>query len=179
MATASPLRRVFFALWPEVDTGRALHAVGREAQRGCGGRLTAVDTVHQTLAFLGGIPAARVADAEAAAAATVGVPFEWRLDRLGYWKHNHIVWAGGDCEPLEALAAALAERLREAGFELERRPFAGHVTLLRKARCGTVPALPVPIAWHVREFVLVESHLDAEGARYEIIGRWPLAGAVH
>ncbi len=178
MATAD-LRRVFFALWPEANTAWALHAAGREAQRGCGGRLTAVDTVHQTLAFLGGILAARVADAEAAAAATVGIPFEWRLDRLGYWKHNRILWAGGDCEPLAALAADLAERLRAAGFELERRPFAGHVTLLRKARCGHLPPLPAPIAWQVRDFVLVESHLDAQGARYETIGRWPLATAVH
>ena len=97
-----------------------------------------------------------------------------RIDRIAHWKHNHIVWAGCDAVPaaLATLAAELAAALRRRGFRLDSRPFAAHVTLLRNARCdGELPAL-APFDWSVRDFVLVRSHLDAAGARYEIVGRW-------
>jgi 2'-5' RNA ligase len=163
-------------LWPAAGTADALHAVAHDAHRSCGGRLTRRETLHLTLAFLGDIPAARLPDAEAAAVSVGGAPFELLLDRLGCWKH--ILWAGGDSPPLAALAEGLAARLRRAGFRLEERPFAAHVTLLRDARCPAVPAMAETIVWRVTEFVLAESRSDAAGARYEIIGRWPLVGAV-
>lgn len=133
------------------------------------------DTLHVTLAFLGDIPAGRVADAGKVADEVTIEPFDLILDRLGYWRHNRILWAGGVSPRLTFLAEALAEKLRAAGFVLDERPFQAHVTLLRDARCTAVPALPGPIVWPVREFVLVESHLSREGSRYEIIGHWPLA----
>jgi 2'-5' RNA ligase len=34
--------------------------------------------------------------------------------------------------------------------------------------------LPQSIGWPVREFVLAESRLSSSGARYQIVGRWPL-----
>jgi 2'-5' RNA ligase len=50
------------------------------------------------------------------------------------------------------------------------------MTLLREARCAAVPALPASVGWPVSEFVLAESRLSREGARYDIVGRWPLVG---
>ena len=53
-----------------------------------------------------------------------------------------------------------------------------HVTLLRHARCEKARDLPagdLRIEWPVRDFVLVESDLQPEGANYRILGRWPLA----
>jgi 2'-5' RNA ligase len=48
------------------------------------------------------------------------------------------------------------------------------VTLLRKMESMPLPqAIEVP-EWAAHEFVLVQSVLDAQGPRYEIIGRWPL-----
>jgi 2'-5' RNA ligase len=133
------------------------------------------DTLHVTLAFLGDIPAGRVADAGKVADEMAVEPFDLILDRLGYWKHNRILWAGGVSPRLTFLADSLDEKLLVAGFVLDERPFQAHVTLLRDARCSKVPDLPQPIVWPVREFVLVESRLSREGSRYEIIGRWPLA----
>jgi 2'-5' RNA ligase len=166
--------RLFFAIWPDAAAVKALHDTARAARRSCGGRLMRQDALHLTLAFLGEIPAARWIDATAVAAEIVVAPFTLTLDRLNYWKHNRILWAGGESEPLAALASSLQTGLRAAGFQLETRPFVAHMTLLRDARCPAPPSLDAPIAWPVTEFTLVESSLSAAGARYEIVGRWPM-----
>ena len=52
-----PRRRVFFALWPDEETRRALLRATRSAVRRCGGRATPSDNLHVTLAFLGPVTA--------------------------------------------------------------------------------------------------------------------------
>ena len=166
--------RVFFALWPDADIARALHSVADEACRSWGGRRTRPETLHLTLAFLGDTPTARLADAATAAAGVRCAAFEFCLDRLGYWQHNRILWAGGGSAAANPLAASLDGLLRQAGFALAERSFAAHVTLLRDCRRPDRAELPVAIRWPVRDFVLAESRPAAAGVRYEIIGRWPL-----
>jgi 2'-5' RNA ligase len=145
------------------------------------------DTLHLTLAFLGEVDAAgfdracAIADEVApggAVAAGTGEAGVLRIDRLAWWKHNRIVWAGCDAVPatLAALADDLAARLREAGFALDSRRFAAHVTLLRNAACAGPLAPIAAFDWPLRDFVLVQSQLDTLGARYEIVRRWPLPG---
>lgn len=136
------------------------------------------ETLHMTLAFLGEVDPARLAAAQAVASGLPSVaPFDLAIDRLGCWRHNHIVWAGCEAPPaLGALADGLAEGLRAAGFRLDDRPFAPHVTLLRDARCPeALPAPEKPVAWPVGEFVLVESRLSPKGADYAVLARYPLA----
>lgn len=178
MAAENPAScRLFFALWPSADIADQLHVAARAAHAGCGGRTMRRETLHVTLAFLGSVAAGRVVDAEAAAA-RVSIPaFELELDRLGYWKHNCIVWAGCSAPPpaLLALAAALTQELRAEGFVLDERPFAAHATLLRNARCATAPLPANPIRWPASDFALVESHAAVGGSRYEVRRRWPLA----
>jgi 2'-5' RNA ligase len=166
-------RRLFFAIWPDEAAAKALHETAREAQRTCGGRLMRRDTLHLTLAFLGEVSRERVADAEAAAAAVAFEPFELTLDRLGYWRHNRIVWGGAELPALSVLAETLARQLRSAGFRLEARPFVAHMTLLRDAHCTEVPKLAAAVAWPVSQFMLVESLSDRTGARYAPVGAWP------
>lgn len=170
--------RVYFAVWPDSATAETLHHVAGEARKTCGGRLMRRETMHLTLAFLGDIPAERLAEATRVADGIVGAaPFTLTLDQLGYWKHNRILWAGGESPPLTVLANALTDGLRVAGFALDARPFVAHMTLLRDAHCPSPPELPAPLDWPVKEFVLVESLLRPEGARYEIIRRWPIMRA--
>lgn len=167
--------RVFFAVWPDDATGGTLHRIAGEARKTCGGRAVQRETLHLTLAFLGDIAAERLADATRVADGIVAEPLTLMLDRLGYWKHNRILWAGGESPRLTFVAETLGEGLRAAGFPLATRPFVAHMTLLRDARCPATPELAEPIVWPVTEFVLVESRLSTAGARYETIGRWPLA----
>lgn len=132
------------------------------------------DTLHLTLAFLGDLSSDRVAEARRVADAIVAPQFDLVLDRLGYWRHNRILWAGGVSPRLTFVAAALADGLRAADFALDTRPFVPHMTLLRDAHCAEPPPLPQAIDWSANEFVLAESRLSGDGARYEIVGRWPL-----
>lgn len=172
------VRRLFFALWPTAAVAGRLHRAALTAQRACGGRAMREDTLHLTLAFLGAVPVARMADAEAAATEVVASRFTLELDRIECWKHNRIAWAGcSDVPPgLTQLAADLAGKLRAAGFALDARPFAVHATLVRNADCSaTVPRLPAPIRWPVEDFALVESHGGPDGSRYAVVRRWPLA----
>lgn len=175
-ASASTRARLFFALWPDATVSGRLDAQGRQLRDECRGRLTRRETLHLTLAFLGDVDRQRIAELGAIAAQIDAPAFVLQLDVLGSWTRNRIAWAGCSETPgaLQDLAAALAERLRAAGIELERRPFRAHITLLRKI-ASPFPARGIaPIAWRADEFVLVESVRTAEGARYQVIGRWPL-----
>lgn len=170
-------RRLFFALWPDAAVAASLHELAQALQRACGGRATRRDSLHLTLAFLGGVPTSRLADAEAAADAVLADRFVLDLDRVACWKHNRIVWAGCSAMPpaLGDVAAQLATNLRAAGFSLDARPFAVHASLVRKANCGApLPPLDAAIAWRAIDFALVESHAEPGGSRYQVVRRWTL-----
>jgi 2'-5' RNA ligase len=161
--------RLFFALWPPAPAAHALAQWAAKAQRQSGGRASAEETIHLTLAFLG---EADPDKAIAAARGALGETFELPVETAKHWKHNRIVWAGPLTipAPLEGLVAALHGRLRDASFVLETRSFAAHITLIRKASAAALPPLP-RIEWPAREFVLVRSK---PGSRYEIVERFRL-----
>lgn len=160
--------RLFFALWPPADTAHALAQWANEAQRATGGKTTAEEKIHLTLAFLG------EADPQRAIAAAQGVraaAHELAMEQARYWRENHIVWAGPrqTPAPLKALFDSLSMELYREEFILERRPFAAHVTLIRKARNAKLPPLPA-VEWPVREFRLVRS----KGGSYEPVESFAL-----
>ena len=166
--------RLFFALWPPAQTARALAEWARETQQLTGGRVTEEAKVHLTLAFLG---EADPAKAIRAALSVAGGAHELPIEKSGYWRENDIVWVGPRDTPLElkALHERLSQALGGEGFALERRPFAAHVTLIRKARAAKLPHVPA-VEWPVPDFVLVRSALSSKGARYEIVQRFRLQG---
>lgn len=169
--------RVFFALWPDDDVAARLDALGRQLREQCRGRLTRRETLHLTLAFVGDVARERIAEL-AAIAAQLQVPaFLLSLDVIGSWARNRIAWAGCQTTPqvLTGFAAELADRLRAARFQIERRAFKPHLTLLRKIDVPFAPRGIAPVHWQVDEFVLVESVLGTEGARYRTLARWPLS----
>jgi 2'-5' RNA ligase len=167
--------RLFFALWPHPETARALGEWARKVQQASSGRITRDETIHLTLAFLG---EAQPGKAVAAARRVNARAFDFPLETARYWPHNRIVWAGPREMPpsLSELVRQLDSSLMEEGFPLDERPFAAHVTLLRKAsKPQALPDLPI-LEWPVSEFVLVRSALSPEGSRYEVVERFPLQG---
>ena len=137
--------------------------------------MIARENIHLTLAFLGGADPAK---AIAAAKRVKGSQHALPVDEARFWKKNQIVWAGPRETPpeLDRLVRSLQLELYRAEFILERRPFAAHVTLLRKARePAEMPPLP-RMAWPVHEFLLVRSLTSASGPTYEPIARFPLEG---
>lgn len=180
-----PTARVFFALWPAPDAADRLAAIAGDAARQFGGRPTRADTVHLTLAFIGEVPEAQLPALAAAARAVRAERFELAIDRLGYWSHKHLLWAGCSAVPpaLPALAADLQAALAAGGWPAGRggHAFTPHLTLVRKMARGLAPGdsgrLPAIAAapWLCTQFVLVRSRLSAAGSAYETIGRFPLA----
>jgi RNA 2',3'-cyclic 3'-phosphodiesterase len=165
--------RLFFALWPSAATAGALARWAREAQRQTGGRTTEEGKIHLTLAFLGEAePDKAIRAARKVRSAAHSLPME----DARYWRENHIVWAGPRRTPpeLQALFDRLSLELFREEFVLERRPFAAHVTLIRKARAAqALPPLPA-LEWPVSEFLLVRSSLSPKGSFYEPLERFPL-----
>jgi 2'-5' RNA ligase len=147
--------------------------------RAVGGRRTRDESIHLTMAFVGDVDGARLAELLVPPAELTVTRFTLTLDRWGCWPRNGIAWVAPSRvpEPLRELAAQMEAWLRDTGFEMDARPFNPHVTLVRKAECAPLPDSTPNIAWQVEDFVLVRSTLASDGSRYETIGRWPLAGA--
>lgn len=166
--------RLFFALWPDDSIRERLaewtHAIHRES----GGRATRPENVHLTLAFLGSTDPALLPAIEGAAARVKPRAFTLTVDEAGYWRHNQIAWAGAREVPpeLAALVADLRAALLDAHVPFDAKPFATHVTLIRKARPGFRMPRVAPIEWPVRDFVLVRSVTGSDGSHYEVERRW-------
>jgi 2'-5' RNA ligase len=136
--------------------------------------MTREEKIHLTLAFLGDADHTR---AISAAQRIGGEPHRLPMEQARYWRDNRIVWAGPreTPPPLLQLFKRLEFELYKEDFLLERRPFAAHVTLIRKARpAKPLPALP-SVDWPVNEFLLVRSALSSAGSTYEPLERFALA----
>jgi len=174
-------QRLFFALWPDEESRRALGAVTARAVRRCGGRPVPVASLHVTLAFLGSVPheqlpyLQRIAR-EQAAASTQHLPLCLRFERLAHWPRQQILCvpategAGG----AHALAAALRDATAAAGFRPDLKPFRAHVTVARKvARFAMAVALR-PVVWRFAAFTLLESRTEESGAVYSVVESYSL-----
>lgn len=169
-------KRLFYALWPDAPVRDALHDLARECGEVCGGRVTARDNLHVTLAFLGPTTPAEYEAFLALGAALRGETFELALDTVGHWRHNRIVWAGASTLPpaLRALAATLTQRLFDLRWRIDERPYTPHVTLVRDARRAPAARDVLLPPWRVRGFALVESVSTPGGVRYTPRAHWPL-----
>ena len=165
--------RLFFALWPPRDTAQALAAWAAQVQAESGGKVTTTENIHLTLAFLGDAdPDAAIGAARRVAGRRHRLPIE----TAKYVKRNEMVWVAPTTipEPLAGLVASLHSELKAASFRLEERPFAAHVTLIRKARMPRLlPALPA-VEWPVDDFMLVRSRTTSKGSTYEPVERFAL-----
>lgn len=78
---------------------------------------------------------------------------------------------------LDELAAAVVSATAAVGQRPEDRPFRGHITLARskgKASVSRLAGPPIEATWPVGEVTLVASETHPQGARYTVIGRYPL-----
>jgi 2'-5' RNA ligase len=168
---------VFFALWPQANIQRKLHAIAKEYQARCDARVMRTDTLHMTLQFIGNINHSQLPKLISAADKLSAVPpFRLELNTLSFWKHNHIGYATlSASEPaLETLAATLQHELAKVGFIADSAKFSPHVTLLRNVEHILAPQNFMPVTWQVNSFVLVESVTANQKTEYRILREWPL-----
>jgi 2'-5' RNA ligase len=162
-------------LWPDAGSRRELSCLAAAIKGECGGREVQATDIHLTLFFLGTVPPERIAAVREAAQTIAAAPFRLAIDRLEYWRHNRIAWAGTQRCPAELsqLVARLQAALEPHGYAAEHRPFVPHVTLVRDAlRAPRTVAAPA-LEWTARDFALVQS-TPSRRPRYETLERWAL-----
>jgi 2'-5' RNA ligase len=173
---------LFFALWPDDDVrGRIAAAAQRLAEtRAPRGRWIKAHRYHLTLRYLGehsALPPSLLRACHAAGNSVRAAPFSFALDVAGSFANRKIPWwLGCHAMPgaLDALWEGLSSGLKANGIANEDpAQRVAHVTILRDADTRLTAEPIDPIAWPVREFVLVDSLLGAESS-YTILERWAL-----
>ena len=173
MSEAAETVRLVFALWPASDLQATLAAWAKQAVGR--GRAMRRENLHLTLAFLGATDAALVPELIALAAGVRFAPIRLPLDRVGYWKHNRIIWCGAGEEPLAltALVEDLRARLDAAGIRYDPKPFVSHLTLVRNAAGLAAAPAWIPLVWEARNFALVSSTRVEGHVTYQVLQRFP------
>lgn len=168
--------RLFFALWPDERSSRALEARLPTLLDGVRGKPQRPDQWHITLEFLGDVADVRQPAVWAAAGKVAVGAFEVVLDRLEHWRKPQVYCLSATRCPhgLARLVAELRASLAAEGFVPEAREYQPHLTLARKVRQAPSVSLPEPIAWPAGRFALVRSVTDPAGSRYEPLRWWNL-----
>lgn len=177
--SADATHRLFFALWPDDDLRDAIGERAQATRASCdlGGRPTTPGRYHLTLQFLGSFRPLPLAVIDKAIAAADGLrmpAFALQLDRAGSFERSRVWWLGCAASPaLQLLHDQLGAALAAVGLRpRDASPYAPHMTLGRDPRQRLQAQAIDPLAWPVREFVLVDSAAGA--AAYRIVRRWPL-----
>ncbi len=180
----APEDRLFFAVFPDAPAVERVRGIA-ESLRGkfeLRGRALAPKRFHVTLHHVGdyaGLPDDVVARAREAASALSQTSFDVMFDRAGSFMGRRrdlplVLRGGNSVIPLMAFQHALGEAMKRV--KLGRWVASGytpHVTLLYDARYVAAQSVE-PVAWTVREFVLVHSLLGR--TRHIALARWPLSG---
>ncbi len=185
--------RLFVGIALADEVVRELAAVATQLQDAASGqgasgsrlRWTEPESWHVTLQFLGNAAQeqyeclrAQLGEVRAAAVALT-------LGELGSFDRSGVFFADVVVTPeLAVLQQKVADATARCGFVAETRPFHPHITLarakdqgrasgLRKLK-GAMRSQPAFSGCTAREFLLYESHLGREGARYQVRGRFAL-----
>ena len=179
---ASQKDRIFFACLPGAGTAARIHGLAETLKReqGFTGTLILPEHLHVTLFHLGDwqvLPQEIVEIAKRAAAEVAVQPFEVTFPRVESFNNRTGIYPfvlTGDASPWSALRNSLGAALKKSGLggavHLEDA-FKPHVTLLRDP-LRAKPLRVNPIAWTVRDFVLIHSLLGQ--TRHVHLGCWPL-----
>lgn len=158
------------------------------------------ESLHVTLKFIGEQAPERLPSITQKLAAIGAAPFPMSIRGFGFFpnpKSARVFWIGIESGPaLATLAAQVDDALHALGMEKETHAFSPHLTLARGGgRSGSprrqkadrsnqrftrlqerLAAMPVPEfgAVMVRQFVLYQSRLSPEGARYTPLATFPL-----
>ena len=189
MGTTSKIR-LFVAIFPPFAVAEKLADVGRrlgEALPGEAVSRTALEKIHVTLHFLGGVEAGKVAGYEEALAKVCPATERFALSVAGLGcfpgpRRPRILWAGigGDLETLKSLRQGMEPDFVRLGYMPEDRPFHPHLTIGRvkdinpHASRSLIEALEKDQQtdfgeWPVERVDLMQSSLSQGGASYSVV----------
>ena len=176
--------RLFFAVHPDAAAARAIERVAdglREAKT-IRGRFTAPAKHHLTARFLGdhGADAERVIERARRAAERVRcAAFDVAFDRIATFRGRYqcpcVLRCPANAEAgVQRLWHALGDALAAGGVDSRaENQFIPHLTIAYADRMLNEPLPIEAIAWHVREFALI----DSCQSEHEVVARWVLSAA--
>ena len=172
--------RLFFALWPDVDT-RAQIANAAAALRLPGeAQPVARENYHVTLAFVGEVSTSHLAVLQQIGRGQRAAGCTIRFDAYDYWPDSQVAVAIAREAPAQLIELWTQLRrdltLHQAAPN-PKRPHSSlrtHITLARKVAQAPVLQAMSPFHWNARSFSLVRS--DTSGARsvYTVVDTWQL-----
>ncbi len=168
--------RLFVAVWPPADVLDAIEALDRPARQGV--RWTGRDQWHVTLRFLGRVDDVDSVTGPLAGVCSLAAPVAVAGPLTGLLGSSIVMLP---VSGLDDLAAAVVALTASVGEPPPSRPFTGHLTLARardrsrRVKVADLAGAALSAAWPVSEVTLVASDLHPSGARYEVVGRFPLA----
>lgn len=181
-ARVDAMDRLFFAAHPDADASARIAALTQSLQRELAlkGKAIPAERRHLTLLFVGTFPVLPEGLSQRLAEAANDVrcdAFELCLDRVTSFDrrpvNRPIVLLAPSEGPVARLHDALATRLQAAGLPFEaHRPYRPHLTLLYDDQ-RVAPRAVEPVAWTVREFLLMRSLVGRSA--HVPLARWPLA----
>jgi len=171
-ATREPLpARLFVALWPDA-AWRARLAAFRDEWRWPPGACPIADThLHLTLHFIGSTSRATTAALTARLAQVRTRAVAVRCVGTAVWPGGIAVLTMQGDAPLDALRHEIGCVLVDLGMTLDRRPFAPHVTLARRAARAEPPREVPHLVWRASQFALAESRRGPP-SDYQVIAQW-------
>jgi len=170
--------RVFFALWPDDAIRKQItEAFEQSSINKKQGRIVRPDNLHITLHFIGNVNQQKLDCLHNVAQTVKADSFNLELNHYGYFQKPKVLWMGLKQNPkaLEALHKDLGESLAACDYQIESRPYAPHITLMRKLAKPEKLENIKPIIWQANEFVLVESISVEGGVHYKVRERYSLA----
>lgn len=173
------VHRLFFALLPDADARERMARVAAGLRSTHAARWVDPSRYHVTLHFLGDHAALRtdLVDGAMAAAARVRCPgFDCVLDRVGSFHGASppcVLHAAQPQAALQGLWEGMRLALAGAGQGARLgRGFVAHATLGYGRGAMLSPRAIQPIAWSVREFVLIHRVVGHPG--WHVLGTWEL-----
>jgi 2'-5' RNA ligase len=182
--------RTFIAIEIPPEVKSALAAFQSELRRiGANIGWSNPESIHLTLKFLGEVEEKLIVEIEKVCVdlAAEFQPFDLGLNGVGVFpnaRKPRVLWAGlsGQLETTAKMHRLLNDRLTPLGFEREEKDFNPHLTVGRiksdkkiRELLAAANAYPLPpLAFDVREILLMKSELLPTGARYTSLAIFPL-----
>jgi len=163
--------RLFFALWPDDDVTLQIAEIARQLNLESHSRRVDPKNYHVTLAFVGEVPATKLAVLQQIGRALCAPRFTFNCDSIEFWQGSQVVAAAVRAAPPALLD--IARKLNDA-LDLPREPLRAHVTLARKVTQAPVLQAMSPVVWRATDFSLIRSHTGGAESAYTVLDTWSL-----
>ena len=169
--------RLFYALTFDRPSRTKLHHLATTlAPTPAMGRPVEGDQLHLTLLFLGEVDHEAAETLKTMLSLLPPLPTRYQCSALGSFPRpgGSIIWAGVEpFAPLQEAHRILVGATKDLGLAVDTRPLTAHITVVRKGRRETLPAIK-PFVLQSEAVVLMHSHQERGRLTYTPLASYPL-----